>query len=323
MFSFSQSRFGGSEPWFRLGSLDVGTAGVVALAVFVSIFVRAGEGPSAPITKWLTLAPSEIVQGQIWRIGSWWLANAISLNALIAVAIIFLLGTHIEGLIGRDRMVRYFAYLVVVPSIVAVLFHLVGLVGEGSIGLGASTISSAIFLSFVIYMPNAKGFFGIPIWVFAAVFVLLDLLQLIGSRGWVFLLFYLLTALFLPAVMMRSMGISDAVFDAVPKIPLPGLSMAGEGGRSSGYGGGSGPYGGDLYGGSRPAPPKEKKRFGRRKKKAADVSYLSVAPAGDDGFAELGIDAILDQVSEHGIDSLTADQKQRLDQYSKNRRKGQ
>ncbi|MFT7598585.1 MAG: hypothetical protein ACI8TP_001508 [Acidimicrobiales bacterium] len=284
MFSFRQSRFGGGEdPWFRLGTFDVGSAGIVSLIVVVSMFVYAVEGPPYSLSNGLTLIPSSVTGGQFWRIFTWFVPNAPSIWAILSAVMIYVFGLQLEGALGRTKMAKYLAVMVLIPSALAMVLHVIGI---GEIGLGgARLISSALFFTFVAYLPTAKFYFGIPGWVFAAVFFALDVLNAISVRNAAEFVF-VVARVALVLLAAKAFGLANDV----PWIP-------------------------DLRGGSGVAAPQRASRRSRFSK----GPDLSIVP--QDNFDQMGIDAILDQVSAHGVDSLSADQKKQLKAYSKQRKK--
>ena len=73
-FSFSvPGRRNAGDPWFRIGTLDVGTTMLVVLLCVASMFVWAIE----PASVWdnLVLDPDDVRGGEVWRLVTWPLAN--------------------------------------------------------------------------------------------------------------------------------------------------------------------------------------------------------------------------------------------------------
>src|SRR5215207_8747514 len=163
-FSFSTPGSGaGARPWFRLGQIDVTTTVLVVLMCVASMFVWALDTSALAS---LALLPDDVLDGQIWRLITWPVANEPDLWTVITIAIFWYFGREIEGLLGRDRFAWFLAIVTVVPAVVATY-------------------------------PFARFFFGIPAWAIGAVFVGLEVLQLIGlrnERGIVFLFVSIATA---------------------------------------------------------------------------------------------------------------------------------
>jgi membrane associated rhomboid family serine protease len=296
-FSFSvPERRHASDPWFRVGQVDVTTTVLLIGLCVASMIVWA---ISSETLLYLALIPEEVRSGQIWRIVTWPLYNEPDLWTVLTLAIFWFFGRDIEGRIGRSRFALMLVIMAAVPGLVGTLLD----IAEA----GIRPIEFGVFLVFVATYPFARFFFGIPAWVFGVVFVGLEVLQLLGYREEerILLLFVsIATAL----VTARSMGLCEAT-PWIPALPLGRGS-----GRSSSSrprrqqppprGGGAvvkGPWGAPSSGraSSLPQPP-------------------SPASRAMDDHSEL--DALLDKISAGGLEALTADEKRRLNELSKRMR---
>ena len=95
----------------------------------------------------------------------------------------------------------------------------------------------------------------------------------------------------------RAMGILEEL-DWMPKIPLP-HSLSGEPRARRSRAARRGPH-------------------SRRKRGPADVIPMRPGqPTPDDLLRQAEMDVLLDKISEHGLDSLTADERRRLDEHSR------
>lgn len=288
MFSFRQSRFGGGDPWFRIGTVDFGSSAIAAAGVLIGMVLVAVEGPGNPISRWLIFIAPSVADGQLWRLLTWFIPSEISLWTLLSAFLIFSFGSHLESTLGRVRMAQFLAVMVLIPSLVAMAFYGVGVFGAPIALAGGSLLSSALFFAFVLTMPNARFFFGIPGWVIAAAFIGIQLLSYLGQRDTGGAVNYIVSLLLIVAA-TNVFGL----IDALPTIPsIGGRSFPG---RSSK---------GNLEAGTIRTP-------------SATVSELD-----DERFRALDIDPILDQIAAFGIDSLSSDQRKKLESYSnKNRNK--
>ncbi len=297
MFSQPSRRFGIGgiqDPWFRIGTLEVGSAGVVSLIVLVGMLIFAFEGPTDPVTNQLEFVGSGITRGEVWRLFTWFIPNVPSIWTIFSAAIIFFLGTQLEGALGRVGMAKFLLALVLIPSVVALFLYAFGF---GSFAMfGGQLVSSGIFYTFVAYMPGAKFFFGIPGWVIAAVFFALEALAHIADRNTAGLLFLFLRVggVLLAA---KAFGLANEV------AWIPDLRVLGGGGAGK--------------------APQQKARGGRSRRRRPGKDDAATRPmvVVDSSFEEMGIDDILDQISAFGMDSLNAAQRKKLDAYSKGRRK--
>jgi hypothetical protein len=286
-FSFSSPGSSSSaKPWFRLGQIDVTTTVLVVLMCVASMFLWALD---QSLLEPLWLLPDKVLDGQIWRLITWPVANEPDLWTVITIAIFWYFGREIEGLLGRNRFAWFLVILTVVPGIVGTLLDLPQ--------AGIRPLEFAVFLVFVAEYPFARFFFGIPAWAIGAVLVGLEVLQLIGLRneqGIVFLFVSIATA----AVAARSFGLA-ASLPWIPRIPLPGSRTGAKrrttkttrASRSTGRTVVDGPW-------SSPAAPRP-------------------APSPSNVAAQVELDDLLDKISATGMDSLTPAEKRRLNELSK------
>lgn len=299
MRSFNMGRFGSSDdPWFRVGNVDVNTTIFVVGLGVLSIFVWAIEGPSHPLLGRLWFVPSLVAEGQVWRLLTWPIPNDPDIWTILLLAVFFMLGSQLEASMGRRMFTAYLVTLVLVPPVVATLFHLV--TDSNGLVLGLRFLELGVLVGFALRAPNARFWPGIPAWGIAAGIIVLDLLQYVGVRNQGLSILFLLTTVAVSLLMVRSMGFAEDA-DWLPKLPLP-ASLGGSPTQSSGR------------------STTKRKRRGR--------ANLTVAPASPAAprrelsrLEEAEIDAILDQVSAHGMDSLTPQQRKRLEEHSKRLRR--
>jgi membrane associated rhomboid family serine protease len=292
-FSFSvpeRRNFG--DPWFRIGTLDVSTTVLVVLMCVASMFVWAIDRTAL---LRLALIPSEVRDGELWRIVTWPIANEPTLWAVITLAIFWYFGREIEGLLGRARFAILLLLLAVVPGIVGTLIDVAA--------VGIRPLEFGVFLIFVAEYPFARFFFGIPAWALGAVFLGIEVLQLLGLRDKeriVFLFVTLATA----AITARSMGLASSL-QWIPAIPIGRSSGHSRQRRTKRKGGG-----GEVVPGPWPSP---------RGGPTRTASLPQPPPAAYDPD-QVELDALLDKISENGMDGLTADEKRRLNELSKRMR---
>ncbi|MEE9416415.1 MAG: DUF6576 domain-containing protein [Acidimicrobiales bacterium] len=306
MRPFNAGRFGNSDdPWFRVGTIDVTTTIAVVGMGLISMFIWAAEGRGRGFSKYLwlvskdigTLAGGSVLGGQVWRLVTWPIPNEPDFWTLILFAVFFMLGSQMEALMGRRLFTIFLLSLTVIPGVLVTIFELVS--GVDGLASGLRFIEVGVLISFAMHNPNARFWPGIPAWGIAIGIVVLDFLQIIGGRdnySLVLLFCVVLTAMF----MTRSMGFAEKV-DWLPKLPLP----ASLGGEPSTRSADRGP---NM---SRPA---------RKRGKGKLRAVPPVDPAQSD-LADMEIDALLDQVANEGLDSLSKEQRKRLEQHSKRLRK--
>lgn len=290
-FRFPGSAGGQHDPWFRIGTLEVTTSWLVVIAS--SFFLVVGAFAPA-VTVALGLFPDAVRSGQIWRIVTWPLANDIRGGIWPVVTIFFFwyFGGMLEENLGRVRMARLLLWLTVLVGMLAVILSLPFGAFE-PILLGLDTLQLLVLLIWIAERPQARFLFNIPAWVFGAVIVAIQLLQLTAFRSWLVLLHFVLS-LVIGALVARQFGMLEE-YAAIPRLgsggsrqPRPRKPR-----RSRGFGGGS--QGGSGGSGGVVAGP----------------WAGSSAPRVDSDRAKL--DALLDKISESGMDSLTSGERKQLD----------
>ena len=283
-FSFSSpGRRGPSDPWFRVGTVDVTTTVfVVALGVLFMFLWAASPNLLHP----LVLTTQLVRRGEIWRILTWPLAISPSLQAVITLAVFWYFGRSLEQLFGRVRFTRFLLALTVIPAVLLTLASYVSPSLNGA-AYGLSLIELGVFVCFVAESPNARFFFGLQAWMIAAFFVGIDVLTFLGHRDWGALLL-LLFILAVGLLLTRAYGFAaDQTW--IPKVAVPGAASGG---------------------------PGSKKRGG--KMSAVVQGPWGGAPGvASDTVAQAEMDRLLDKIASSGMDSLTPDEKRRLKAHSK------
>jgi membrane associated rhomboid family serine protease len=282
-FRFGRAGGEASNPWFRIGTLDVGTTMLIVLVSVVSLIVFAVEPVDKPIQLALAMVSDHVAHGQLWRLVTWPFAN-LYVNVWVAVSIFFFwyFGTELERAIGRVRMAVLFLGTSVLTGIVGCLIDLsmVGTFNGGGLA-GLSNLGLLMALVFIAEYSHVRFFFGIPGWVVGLVLVGIQVIQLLGYRFLVDL-FTFLCSLVIVAVMARSVGLltERAWIPAVAVAKVRGRRSRRKAQRPTGPTVVQGPW----------QPPE--------------------APPVSRDQAEL--DALLDKISESGMDSLTDHEREQL-----------
>lgn len=299
-FSYSRpERRGLTDPWFRVGDVDIGSAAFLASLCAISILVYGLEPVDKPILRRLALIPDDVLSGQVWRLVTWPLANGFDqrlLWAAISVALLWYFGGRLEEQIGRVRMTVLLAAIILLPGIVGTLLDLAT--------YGVRSVELAVLLIFIAEYPHIRFFFGIPAWVLGAVYVVTDILQISGARANDQLLFYL-ASLVIAALSARAVGMLSA-YPWIPRVPLPDVLT---GTRSSGPRRSST---GRVRGGRSSARSRHQVVEG-----PWQAPQAAGRPSPDAAAAQAELDMLLDKISESGLESLTSDEKRRLNELSK------
>ena len=267
------------DPWFRIGSLDVTTSVLVPLLCVASMFIWT---LSPALIDVLVLFADDVRRAQIWRLVTWPIANTPDVWTVLTLAMLWYFGRELERIVGRNRYLSLLVYIAVVSGVVATV------VGA-NIG-GVRNIQICVFCLFCAELPSVRFWGGIPAWVFAAVIVGVELLQLIGLRRGAEIL-VLVASLATAALTARSYGL----LAAYPWVP----SLA------------------------RSAQRRPKAAKPGRSSKRSDAAGTVVtgpweaAPTGLTPTEQAELDALLDKTSAAGLESLSRTDKARLNELSK------
>ena len=284
------------DGWFRVGNLDITTTALLVFTSVASMFLYAIS------TSWfekLIFSPFLVRDGQFWRIATWPVANPPTRILVVLTFVFFwLVGHMVEELIGRIRYAILVGIVVIVPAVVVTLLPRESFPTFGELGL--SLLLTTMFAVFAAEHPHAPSFFGIPVWILAVVFIGIDVLRIVGDRYWGDLVMMLLS-IALAFVLMRQWGFLEKLSF------IPNLNS------------GSRPHPPRRG----PAPPRSTGRSSAPKRRAGQVvegpwssPTPPVSPA-DAAAAQVELDALLDKISATGLDSLTSDEKRRLNELSK------
>ena len=282
-FSMPSSR-DRTDPWFRLGSIDVTSTIIVAFLCVVSYFVYAAN-PAALLH--IDLFPFDVKRGQVWRLVTWPLSNQPDIWGAISIAIFWYLGSQIEARLGRVRYLWLLLLITVGPGALATALN-VGVAG-------VRWIEIPIFVVFVCENPRARFFFGVQAWVLALVIVGIDILQLIGGRSAEVLLVYI-SSIVIGVLAARSFG----MLDELPWVPR--IKMRKRPNRRR----------------VEPTPSFTKNKGGRPVVVEGPWPTTPVYKPMQD---QAEVDQILDKIALVGMDGLTSDEKRRLNEASKRLRK--
>jgi membrane associated rhomboid family serine protease len=295
-FRYRKTRAGvGSEPWFRVGSVDGSTVNVVIALSVLSMVIWAAS-PSA--LRGLVLIPGEVRAGQIWRLATWPFANAPDIWTALTLFFMYQFGGAIEELLGRYRMLALMGSMAVVPALFATFL-------ERAAG-GIQSIAFGLLIAFAIEFPGARFLFNLSVRLVVAVLLGIQVLTLLGSRATTELVLLVL-GVAVVIVMLRSLGLGADLPSWVPRLPLPSVA------------------------GRKRAPAAPKPRGSTAPPKRRRPSNLTVVQGGATGSAPeppvasreptpTEVDAVLDKISASGIGSLTPEERQILEAHSRRRR---
>lgn len=300
---YPSRRFGYSDdPWFRIGGFAVSTtAFVVGLGVIMMV-VGAIEGDYGPIYRHLVLTSEDVaflrsgeiievgsvLEGEIWRLITWPIPNAISFWTIILFAIFYMLGSQIEALLGRWRFAFFLVALTIIPAVLVTAIEAIAGISGGIAGL--RMVEVGVLVAFAAQYAQARFWPGIPGWVIAVVIVGLDALQALSDRD-EYDLIVLACTVAVALLGIRAFGYATNL-TWIPKLSLASASNQSEtGARSS---------------------------KSRRRSRGRD--HLQAVPTANEPVSP-EMDALLDQVASQGLDSLTRKQRKQLEAHARRLRR--
>jgi membrane associated rhomboid family serine protease len=289
-FSYSNQWSGGNEPWFRVGRVDVTTTVALISLGILSVFIWVAEGPRKEFSRKILLDSDKVAEGEIWRLITWPLVNEPSIWTIFLFFILYLLGNQLENLMGRRPFMFFLLMLTVLPGAAVFLYGL----GDSPSQLmyGLRYVELGVLIAFAAQYPTARFWPGVPAYGIVGVIYGLDILQALSVRSGsqlIMLIAVAATAL----IGFRSFGYANDLH-WLPKIRLPALITGNISARRS--------------------------RTSRRSSKRRHLK-LEVLNEKRESSAEREIDKILDQVAESGINSLSKNQRKKLEEHSKKLRK--
>lgn len=281
---------GGSDGWFRLGSIEVTTTVLVVVLTIVSVIEWALEGNAGPVQSHLALDPSAVVTGQLWRLLTWPLAYpfGIGLFAILAVVFFWYFGSEIESILGKKRMAWFLGWTTLLLGLLWVgLVELTpitnGLLSGAFELYGLNQLELMVLLVFIAESPQRRFFFNIPGWVIGAVIVAISVLGYVGNRQWLYLLDFLF-GLVLVALVAKSLGLLSEL-SGVPQLSF-----------------------------RRTRKPKRSKRSSSSGQTVIPGPWQQPPPTATPPVSrdQAELDDLLDKIHAHGMDSLTDQEKDHL-----------
>lgn len=213
---------GPNDPWFRIGTLDVGTTVLWTMLSVVAMLFGAAMMRTTQ-SHVLVLDPERILHGEIWRVVTWPFAypGGVGFWPVLTVVMFWYFGKDLEEhLLGRSRMLQFVLSVTVIFAVVAVAIQ--AIFGDAAAVVdpyGLSTVQLVVLLAWIAEWPHRRFLFNIPAWVFGAVILALSLIQYLQYGEW-WMALYLVIGLALATVAARSLGMLSE-HHALPKLHLP------------------------------------------------------------------------------------------------------
>ena len=165
------------DGWFRIGSVDITTTALLVILNIASMFWYAFDKVSQTN---LIFYGAGVRAGDVWRVATWPLYARPTVWVAITLVFFWFVGHIVEERVGRGRYTVLLATMTILPAVLVTLLQL-----EPDVGVeGLNLLALALLVVYALDNPSATAWFGIPIWVFAAVYVGLMVLQYIGDGAY-------------------------------------------------------------------------------------------------------------------------------------------
>lgn len=269
--------------WTRVGNLDITTTALLVIGGVASMILYAID------KSWfgkLVFHPSLVRDGELWRLVTWPLANEPGIWPVVGLFFFWRVGHFVEEMVGRNRNAILIGLVTLVPAAFVSLLDEATFPTFTEVGVGL--LLTVAFVVLAVEHPDAQSFFGIPIWVLAIVFVGLYVLQVTAERFWGTLIM-LAIAIVIGVVAVRQWGFARRL-SFIPTL------------------------------GARPSrAPRRSRRPSASQGTVVEGPWAASAPRrpADAAAAQAELDTLLDKISASGLDSLTSDEKRRLNELSK------
>src|SRR6056297_1332759 len=283
--------------WFRAVQYDVTTTDLLCALAVASMFLW---GLFREAWNQLPFAPVLVRDFEVWRLVTWPIATEPAIWPLLGIVFFWLFGQQLESLFGRGKFIAWVLALTIVPAVILTLLGPLDNSIDFMIQSGLSNLFLGGIWVYAATYPGVKWFEVIPLWALAAVFTVLNLLQFTGTGANGQVMFLLLSVV-VALVAGRSLGLATG--RPIPYIPLDGVG-SGSSGRSK-------------------KKPKPKRSAGSPKSRGVVQGPWKNAPApmppptAPSPADQAELDSLLDKIGANGMDSLTGDEKKRLNDLSK------
>lgn len=214
---------GPSDPWFRLGTLDVGTTVLLTILSVAALLFGAATLRTS-LSDVFVLDPDAILHGEVWRVVTWPFAYpfGVTFGSLLNIVMFWYFGKDLEEhLLGRSRMLQFVASVTVLFAVVAIAIQ--AIFGNGSLividRFGLGTVELVVLLAWIAEWPQRRFLFNIPAWVVGSVILAFSLISYLQVGDW-WMALYLVVGLALSTVAARSLGMLSE-HHALPKLHLP------------------------------------------------------------------------------------------------------
>jgi membrane associated rhomboid family serine protease len=281
-YQFSLPERSSRDGWFRIGNLDVTTTALMVGVAIASMFWYAIDKVSLMKLPFIGVL---VRDGDYWRVATWPIANPLDRQGIwIILTLVFFwfLGHRIEDLAGRVRFTWLLVAMTIIPAALVSLLSFDPVYGA----YGLRVLSIGMVAIFALEMPNVSFFFGVPAWVMALIYVMLDALYYFSDRAYEVLTLELLV-IAVGIVGARQCGLLQEL-GFIPQVL-----------------------------GKRRAPSSARPAKRRKGSGPTVVAGPWAAEPAHSPLEQAELDMLLDKISSHGLDALSKTEKARLNELSK------
>ncbi len=293
------------EPLFWLGGRAIRTVPLLlGLYIFATVAVALLMATAhQDIVQLFVYNSNAVAHGEVWRLLSYTFINGPSVWFALEMGMFFFFGRLIEIGIGSKSFALFYGGLVILQG---VLFQVADLFGQSSEAHGIEMISMALFAAFAAMVPSAPFFFGIAARWMLLLLIGISELQLLAEKQWLSMI--QLCCLSGAAIFyMKKSGYREPLYffssDQLKKLMKPVLPK---------------PMALPL-----PTTAKEDHRFTGStivatmptadKKRVADVPLSRLQVENKKNISMLHVDQLLDKINATGLNSLTEQEKAKLE----------
>jgi hypothetical protein len=242
----------------------------------------------------------------VWRLVTWPVATPPDFFPLLGVVFFWVFGQQLEALFGREKFLAWVITLTLAPAVIVTLLGALSTeIDTTNHQYGLSTLFVCGIWVYAATYPAVRWFEVVPLWAVAIVFTLLEILQYNGN-GMTGMVIFVLAAVAVALLAGRSLGLATGW--PIPHLPLGGQHRPA---RRSGRPGGRA-TGGRHHTPSRPNPGR-----GSVVEGPWTAPPPPARPSPDAKEAQAELDTLLDKISSSGLESLSSDEKRRLNELSK------
>ncbi|MDB6136012.1 MAG: hypothetical protein JWM59_4255 [Verrucomicrobiales bacterium] len=300
-----------SQPLGRFRGFPVYLSTVLVVSHVAALFLSAIVGMGLWGTSLAFAAPPSALGGwaQVWRWVTYLFVNVPDIWFILDMVFLYVWGMRLEQTFGRKVFASLYAWLVIIPPVLTVVLSSTGLV---SLLAGPRLNHFCLFLAYCFMEPKAPFFVPHPAFqakYVGTVFFAISVLGYLGSRQFGLLAAFIANCAFTYAFLRRQglpdrfKSITDAFRQALPRL-RPAKTKA----RSP-----------RTASATAASSSKAQTRPSKAGGAPEDKYKPKIRPREDlppEKKAVRDVDALLDKIGRHGMESLTPEERETLRQAS-------